>query len=381
MAFEYMGEIDPIDWPPGTEVYYGTNYPGDWPELEALNPTYLDAHEADSGCPPEAVAVLPPDLFFDFEGAVQGTVSEAADPEADYFLSPTRNNWDSGNKEWWKAPINVGAPVVPDIEIDPPAAQFTPTGYVLPEVTGAVWLVNDEETAAGTYSVQPVEETTVIVIEPTPADGYVFTSPAQPITKTFEPIPEVIEIEPPAALFTLDGYMLPDVPGAVWLVNDVETAAGTYSVLPVPEQLTITIVPTPAEGYSFTSEPVPITHTFEPIPDPGPDDPTGTKEGAAYIARLMKRAQLEDELEQLGTYYEQVRMFVMGYTRGRGFDVYGKPKPPLMAVICAGAARLAGNPEQVSMYQMDNITVRPAVFQGYTLAEQGVLHNYRRRQA
>lgn len=190
-----------------------------------------------------------------------------------------------------------------------------------------------------------------------------------------------IEIDPPAARFTPTGYVLPDVTGAVWLVNDEETAAGTYSVQPVDETTVIVIEPTPAEGYLFTSEPVPITHTFEPIPDPGPDDPTGTKEGAAYIARLMKRAQLEDELEQLETYYEQVRMFVMGYTRGRGFDVYGKPKPPLMAVICAGAARLAGNPEQVSMYQMDNITVRPAVFQGYTLAEQGVLHNYRRRQA
>lgn len=303
-TFQYMGEIAAIDWPPGTEVYYGTEYPGIWPELEALNPTYLNVEEAGTGYPPEAVAVVPPGLAFDFSGTLTGTVSEAADPEADYFLSPCKNNWDSGKIEWWKAPINAAAPVVPDIEIEPPAAQFTPTGYVLPDVTGAVWLV-----------------------------------------------------------------------------NDVETAAGTYSVLPVPEQLTITIVPTPAEGYIFTSEPVPITHTFEPIPDPGPDDPTGTKEGAAYIARLMKRAQLEDELEQLETYYEQVRMFVMGYTRGRGFDVYGKPKPPLMAVICAGAARLAGNPEQVSMYQMDNITVRPAVFQGYTLAEQGVLHNYRRRQA
>lgn len=81
---------------------------------------------------------------------------------------------------------------------------------------------------------------------------------------------------------------------------------------------------------------------------------------------------------QLAMVYEYIR----AYTRGEGFGVGSAanyPSPDLRWVIVGAAARLVNNPEQVSWYASGDYSERPAVFNGYTLAEQRVLHRYRRR--
>lgn len=71
-----------------------------------------------------------------------------------------------------------------------------------------------------------------------------------------------------------------------------------------------------------------------------------------------------------------VAEYVRGYTRGRGFEG-DAPAGPLRAVIVSATARLATNPEQVSVYTMGDYSERPAQLAGWTLAEIGVLHRYR----
>ena len=186
-----------------------------------------------------------------------------------------------------------------------------------------------------------------------------------------------IVVPPPAAEFHTDPaeYVLPDDDAAIWYVDAEPVEPGTYPVEPTAETVTVTVTVEPAEGYLF--DPLPEPQTFTWTFDPPPND--GEAEAVQLMTRLMGAA--EESTDDLAAAYHMVRLFVWEYTRGKGFDVGGKPKPGLMAVIVSGACRLATNPEQATMYQLDGITVRPAVFNGYTLAEQGVLHRYRRRFA
>src|SRR5699024_10010967 len=71
-----------------------------------------------------------------------------------------------------------------------PAAEGTELGYTLPEVPGVRWLVNGEETARGTYAVQPVTEETTITIVPEPLAGYAFDAEPEPLILTFTPAPD-----------------------------------------------------------------------------------------------------------------------------------------------------------------------------------------------
>ena len=75
-----------------------------------------------------------------------------------------------------------------------------------------------------------------------------------------------------------------------------------------------------------------------------------------------------------------VTEYVRGFTRGRGFRDES-PAGPLRAVIVSGVARLATNPEQVAHFQTGDYSERPAQLAGWTLAELGVLHRYRRTTA
>lgn len=103
---------------------------------------------------------------------------------------------------------------------------------------------------------------------------------------------------------------------------------------------------------------------------------------AVRVAQHIARAGDEATLVLARAHADIVAAFVHGYTRGRGFNVLtGDPAPDLQAVIVAATARLTTNPEQVTAYTAADYSERPAVFEGWTHAELGVLHVYRARWA
>lgn len=97
---------------------------------------------------------------------------------------------------------------------------------------------------------------------------------------------------------------------------------------------------------------------------------------AAFVGKPGKAATTEQARASVPIVAE----FVRAYTRGNGWTG-DAPDGPIRAVIVSATARLVMNPAQVASYQMADYSERPAVLNGYTIAEQGVLHNYRRRQA
>lgn len=225
----------------------------------------------------------------------------------------------------------------------------------------------------------------------------------------------------PAAERTEDGYMLPAAEGVVWTVDGVDTEPGTYSVQPVTEPTTVTILPRTAEGYVFDAEPEPLVLTYEPAPDPepGPWEPPARPEGdypgpwpapagpepspddesvwsslmdddpqAMFVAgrlseRIIRHAGMDvadlDPAEVLTArdHAMTVLEYVKGYTRDRGFIGY-VPHRSLQAVIVAAGARLFVNPEQMTYYSTGDYSERPATMTGWTSAELGVLRRFRK---
>lgn len=169
-------------------------------------------------------------------------------------------------------------------------------------------------------------------------------------------------IEPPVPTRSGRTYTLPAVDGVSWVVDGEPAEPGTYQVEESDETVTVEISPIAGDGV-----------TFDP---PAGDD--GTEAAVSLMGRMLGSGSSEDEMSAA---YGIVRLFVQEYTRGKGFDTAGKPKPGLLAVIVSGAVRLVTNPEQAELYVLDGVTIRPAVFRGYTLAEQKVLNNYRKRFA
>ncbi len=77
-----------------------------------------------------------------------------------------------------------------------------------------------------------------------------------------------------------------------------------------------------------------------------------------------------------------VTAMVRGYTRGRGFDATtGLPADDLGLVIVSSTARLTANPRMKTEVSIDDAMMRQTIFNGWTLPELAVLHNYRRRAA
>lgn len=74
-----------------------------------------------------------------------------------------------------------------------------------------------------------------------------------------------------------------------------------------------------------------------------------------------------------------VTAMVRAYTRGAGFDEYDEPANDLARVIVSSATRSVTNPSHKSSIAIDDVTVRPGVFAGWTLAELAVLNRYRVR--
>lgn len=97
---------------------------------------------------------------------------------------------------------------------------------------------------------------------------------------------------------------------------------------------------------------------------------------APRVAAIVGRVGDADTIATAEAQLPLVAEYVRGYTRGRGFEGEA-PAGPLRAVIVAATARLATNPEQVSVYTVGDYSERPAQLAGWTLAEIGVLHRYR----
>lgn len=217
--------------------------------------------------------------------------------------------------------ITVAAPA----EVIPaPAAEGTEDGYTLPEVPGVRWLVNGEETAPGSYAVQPVTEETTVTILPEALAGYEFDTEPEPLVLTFTPAPAPDPDPDPED---------PEDPGDWLHLLDED-----------PERALVASTLTPrALRHAGTD------------PDAAPAPAVAMAEG--HLATVLE--------------------YVKGYTRGRGFHGY-IPERPLQAVIVAATGRLVTNPEQVTYYSTGDYSERPATLTGWTLAELQVLRRYRR---
>lgn len=124
------------------------------------------------------------------------------------------------------------------------------------------------------------------------------------------------------------------------------------------------------------------TEPPEPDPEPEPDDEIAAlaQRLAPRVAAFIGRAGVPEHEQRAEAQLPVVVHFVHEYTRGRGWTGY-VPDVPLEAVIVSATARLAVNPSQAKYYSIADYSENPAVLNGYTLAERGILHNYRRRQA
>ena len=297
-----------------------------------------------------------------------------------------------------------------EIQLEPGVAVVAPVPA--PPKAGHAWTA--ESSAAWPPGIAPKPSRLMVQrLEGTPTTAGVYTVTLTEADTYGEPsgYTEVLtitvaapaEVIPaPAAEGTEDGYMLPDVPGVRWLVNGEETPPGSYSVQPVTEETTVTIIPEALAGYEFDADPEPLVLTFTPAPDPDPDpedpedpedpdewlhlldeDPERALVASTLAPRALRHAGMDPDAAPAPAaamaegHLATVLEYVKGYTRGRGFHGY-VPERPLQAVIVAATGRLVTNPEQVTYYSTGDYSERPATLTGWTLAELQVLRRYRR---
>lgn len=119
-----------------------------------------------------------------------------------------------------------------------------------------------------------------------------------------------------------------------------------------------------------------------PVPELDPFDlyDALARDLAPRVAAFVGRPGEADVIATAAAQVPVVTEYVRGYTRGRGFTDEAPPGP-LRAVIVSGVARLATNPEQVSVFTTGDYSERPAQLAGWTLTELGVLRRYRRTTA
>ena len=364
---------------------------------------------------------LPPGVTLTPEGGLTGTPTDLSD--APYSIVYV----DAYNNKIATLSILEGEPTVPPVAVEalPPTVELeVGVGYVIDMAAGgggsAYGALTSDPPPPGLTLSQYGKEMTGV---PVTAGDYPMTLEyidmyGDPLRNTetisFNVTAAVVTIPVPAAQRTDDGYMLPDIEGVIWTVDDVETLPGSYSVLPVAETTTVTILPTTDDGYVFDAEPEPLVLTFEPDPepepepepDPGPFDPAPAPPEpdesteatwarlmdddpqAIYVAtKLAERiirhtgqdvADLEpSKVLTARDHAMTVLEYVKGYTRDRGFIGY-VPHRSLQAVIVNAGGRLFVNPEQLTYYSTGDYSERPATMTGWTHAELSVLRRFRR---
>lgn len=199
----------------------------------------------------------------------------------------------------------------------------------------------------------------------------------------------------------IDGATLP--PGLTRDEPDRRTISGTPTTAgPYTVEVYGIVDAHGSEGTLRTLELVILAEPSEPDPedpedpepgDPDPEDPEDPEDpveldpwdvweglGRSLAPRVAAFVGHAGNAELTATAEAQVPVvaeYVRGFTRGRGFRGES-PAGPLRAVIVSGVARLATNPEQVSVFTTGDYSERPAQLAGWTLAELGVLRRYRR---
>lgn len=96
------------------------------------------------------------------------------------------------------------------------------------------------------------------------------------------------------------------------------------------------------------------------------------------VAKFLGRADEPEIIALAQEHLPVVTTFVEAYTRGRGFT-NGEPDSKLRSVIITACARMVPNPSQLKRFQAGEYSETPATLEGFNLAEQAVLHLYRRR--
>ena len=99
---------------------------------------------------------------------------------------------------------------------------------------------------------------------------------------------------------------------------------------------------------------------------------------AADVAAFLGRSGDAATVTLAETHLPVVLAMVKAYTRGRGFTD-GVPVDDLALIIVSSCARLVVNPEHTVEQTTGPFSIRQAVFNGWTLPELAVLHQYRKR--
>src|SRR5699024_9464568 len=147
---------------------------------------------------------------------------------------------------------------------------------------------------------------------------------------------------------------------------------------------TITVTATPADGYALVCV-TSWAHTFRGAPLPEPEPREYVTAVAWRVATALNVDKTDNDAREIVLEGKNtVIMFAYAYCRGNGFTMTRAgdivtDKPDITAAIVAGATRYVANPTGLE-YRAGTETVSGA-FSGWTLAEQAVLNNYRKRWA
>lgn len=136
--------------------------------------------------------------------------------------------------------------------------------------------------------------------------------------------------------------------------------------------------PNESESEAYT-----VAAPVEPDPDDGdPGQGSWIDTAAERVAKYIDREGDTETIELAKEHLDIVATYCYGYTRGKGFTGDNMtPKPDLRNVIIGATARLTPNPEQLKRYEVADYSETGPILNGWTLLEQAVLHNYRKRWA
>jgi hypothetical protein len=101
---------------------------------------------------------------------------------------------------------------------------------------------------------------------------------------------------------------------------------------------------------------------------------------ASDVARFLGKDQDPTVLALAGEHLPIVTAMVRAYVHGNGFDV-NSVADDLAAVIVSSTARYVMNPAGTIAETVGPFSVRYGVFNGWTLPELAIMHQYRRRFA
>jgi hypothetical protein len=139
-----------------------------------------------------------------------------------------------------------------------------------------------------------------------------------------------------------------------------------------------------SRSYALALESEPEPEEPEPEePEPEEPEPEGelmeqlAQRVAAHLGRRDDQAVIDQAIDHLPA----IMAYIYSYTRGKGFSETGDPNTAIRHVIVSSCARLTANPEQIEYLRALDLTVRPSVFNGWTLPELAVLNQYRKRWA